>query len=178
MTILFDVGYRPARLHRLAESLNGFLGSLNVYNYGLCTIFSTEKGSAGLVFRAVIQHPIGLVPQSLAGHLHILLLLDTLQHRVGRELSFFSSRRNWDSPNPSPAGEYAPPPWFRGEGHTSWRESGWKSQFQRADMHCGALYIYVLCALQDKKKQKINETELQRLYRVISFSFLLLQFTA
>ncbi len=68
-TILFDVGYRPARLHRLAESLNGFLGSLNVYNYGLWTILSTEKGSAGLVFRAVIQHPIGLAPQSLVGHL-------------------------------------------------------------------------------------------------------------
>ncbi len=25
-------------------------------------------------------------------------------------LSFFSSRRNWDSPNPLPAGECAPPP--------------------------------------------------------------------
>jgi hypothetical protein len=30
-------------------------------------------------------------------------------HRVGRVLSFFSSRRNWDSPTPSAAGEYAPP---------------------------------------------------------------------
>jgi hypothetical protein len=30
-------------------------------------------------------------------------------HRVGRVLSFFSSRRNWDSPNPSPAGECVPP---------------------------------------------------------------------
>jgi len=28
-------------------------------------------------------------------------------HRVGRELSLFSSRRNWDSPNPSPEGECA-----------------------------------------------------------------------
>jgi hypothetical protein len=35
-------------------------------------------------------------------------------HRVGRVLSFFSSRRNWDSPNPSPAGEYAPPPFGTG----------------------------------------------------------------
>jgi hypothetical protein len=31
-------------------------------------------------------------------------------HRVGRVLSFFSSLRNWDSPNPSPAGDCAPPP--------------------------------------------------------------------
>ncbi len=33
-----------------------------------------------------------------------------MSHRVGRELSFFSSRRNWESPNPSPAGECAVPP--------------------------------------------------------------------
>ncbi len=31
-------------------------------------------------------------------------------HIVGRVLSFFSSRRNWDSSNPSPAGECVPPP--------------------------------------------------------------------
>ncbi len=31
-------------------------------------------------------------------------------------LSFFSSRRNWDSPSPSPAGECAPPPRFWGRG--------------------------------------------------------------
>jgi hypothetical protein len=35
---------------------------------------------------------------------------DTFSHRVGRVLSLFSSRWNWDSPNPSPAGECAPPP--------------------------------------------------------------------
>jgi hypothetical protein len=33
-------------------------------------------------------------------------------HRVGRVLSFFSSSRNYDSPNLSPAGECAPPPFF------------------------------------------------------------------
>ncbi len=48
-------------------------------------------------------------------------------HRVGRVLSFFSSRRNWDSPNPAPAGECAPPPRFWGEGHTRGRERGWES---------------------------------------------------
>ncbi len=39
---------------------------------------------------------------------------DYLTHRVGRVLSFFSRRRNWDSPNPSPAGEWAPPPFGSG----------------------------------------------------------------
>ncbi len=36
------------------------------------------------------------------------------QSRVGRVLSFFCSRRNWDSPTPSPAGECAPTLWFGG----------------------------------------------------------------
>ncbi len=46
-------------------------------------------------------------------------------HRVGRVLSFFSSRRTWDSPNPSPAGECAPPPHrFWGERHTLAGERG------------------------------------------------------
>ncbi len=37
-------------------------------------------------------------------------MINSLGHRVGRVLSLFSSRRNWNSPNPSPAGECAPPP--------------------------------------------------------------------
>ncbi len=45
---------------------------------------------------------------------NLLILRQT--HRVGRVLSFFSSRRNWDSPNPSPACECASPPRFWGRG--------------------------------------------------------------
>ncbi len=60
-------------------------------------------------------------------------------------VSFFSSRRNWDSPNPSPAGECAPPLWFRGGGtHSLARERVENSQFRRGDIHCGTLHIYVL----------------------------------
>jgi hypothetical protein len=40
------------------------------------------------------------------------------KHRVDRVLSFFSSRRNWDSPPPTPQACLGPPLlWFRGEGH-------------------------------------------------------------
>ncbi len=35
-------------------------------------------------------------------------------HRVGRVISFFASHPNRDSPNPSPAGECAPPPLLPG----------------------------------------------------------------
>ncbi len=75
--------------------------------------------------------------------------MEPMEHRVGRVLSFFSSRRNWDSPNPSPAGECDPPPLIPGGGaHSLAREGVGVSQFQRGCIHCGTLYIYVLCAME------------------------------
>ncbi len=52
-----------------------------------------------------------------------------VHYRVGRVLSFFFSRRNWDYPTP----------------HSHAEEGVWESQFRREDIHCGTLYIYVLC---------------------------------
>jgi hypothetical protein len=46
-----------------------------------------------------------------------ILLEKHEKHRVGRVLSFFSSRRNWDSPTPLAAGECAPPPFGPGGRH-------------------------------------------------------------
>ncbi len=63
-------------------------------------------------------------------------------HRVGRVLSLFSSRRNWDSPNPSPQARVPPPPCFWGEGNTRVREGLGGSQFRRGDKH--SLYIRTL----------------------------------
>ncbi len=59
-------------------------------------------------------------------------------HRVGWVLNFFSSRWNWDSPNPSPARECAPPPPERGGGQVP-------IPTRRHTVHCGTLYMYVLC---------------------------------
>jgi hypothetical protein len=55
-------------------------------------------------------------------------------------LSFFSSRRIWDSPNPSPAGECAPPP-FWGEGQTRWLERGWESPNSDEGTHTVVLFL-------------------------------------
>ncbi len=66
-------------------------------------------------------------------------------HRVGRELSLFSSRRNWDSPNPSPAGECAPlPPRFWREGRTRWQEMGQTQESPNSDegTYTVVLFIY------------------------------------
>ena len=53
-----------------------------------------------------------------------------------------SPRQNWDSPNPSPAGECAPSPRFWGEGHTRWRERGWGSPNSDEGTYTVVLYIY------------------------------------
>jgi hypothetical protein len=65
-------------------------------------------------------------------------------------LSLFSSRRNWDSPNPHPQASVPPPPpptfGSGGGAHSLTREGVEESQFQRGDIHCGTLYMYLLCA--------------------------------
>jgi hypothetical protein len=67
-------------------------------------------------------------------------------HRVGRVLSFFSSRRNWDSPTPHPQASVPPHRLVpRGGAHSLAREGVGESQFRRGDILCGTLYIYVLC---------------------------------
>ncbi len=68
-------------------------------------------------------------------------------HIVGRVLSFFSSRCNWDSPNPSPAGECAPPPLVPGGGaHLLTREGGGRVSIQtRGHTLWYSVYICTLC---------------------------------
>ncbi len=68
-----------------------------------------------------------------------------------QSVNLFLQSWNWDSPNPSPAGESAHPPGSGGRG-TLVREGLGESQFRRGDIHCGTVYIYVLCALEHKIK--------------------------
>jgi hypothetical protein len=56
--------------------------------------------------------------------------------------NLFSSRRNWDSPNPSLAGECALVPNSEGEGHTRWRERGWESPSSDEGTYTVVLFIY------------------------------------
>jgi hypothetical protein len=66
-------------------------------------------------------------------------------HRVGIVLSFFPSRQNWDSPNPSPAGECAlpPPPIPGGGAHSLARERGWESPNSDEGTYTVVLYKYM-----------------------------------
>ncbi len=70
-------------------------------------------------------------------------------------LGFFTSHLNWDSPTPSPGGEYVPSPFGSGGGgHNRMLERGWGSQFGRGDRHCGTLGIYVLCDMEQAYLKK------------------------
>jgi hypothetical protein len=81
----------------------------------------------------------------------LLLELEGPLHRVGtrQNAKLFSPVVGiGTTPTPHPQASKPPPPRFWGEGHTRWRERGWdlgESQFRRGDIHCGTLYIYVLC---------------------------------
>jgi hypothetical protein len=63
----------------------------------------------------------------------------------------FSSRRNWDSPNPSPFGS-------GGERHTRWRERGWESPNSDEETYtvvlCKYMYFVVI-----KKRDGPNSSE-------------------
>jgi hypothetical protein len=75
----------------------------------------------------------------------VLYPLYPRHHRVGRVLS----RRNWDSPNPSPAGECPPPPPpVLGRGEHSLAREGLGESDEGTYVHYGTLCIYVLCARQ------------------------------
>jgi hypothetical protein len=87
---------------------------------------------------------------------------DLLDHKVGRVIIFFTSRRNWDSPNPSPVGECAPPPVLGGGAHLLEREGLGEPQFRRGDIHSGTLYIqymYFVCGtvpIRETEREKGN----------------------
>ncbi len=83
------------------------------------------------------------------------------QHRVGRVLSFFSSRPNWDSLSPLAAGECDPPTFGKGgRAHSLAGEELGESQFRRGDIHCGALYtVYKPTSLYHRDwKMRVNST--------------------
>ncbi len=77
-------------------------------------------------------------------------------HRVGRVLSFFSSRWNWDSPTPS----FTPPPTplVLGGGHTRLRERGWVSPNSDEGTYTVVLciYLHVVMRLLRQKTQFIS----------------------
>jgi hypothetical protein len=101
----------------------GFNNTRKVAQCTLHSAYAVTRREDAIVRCKPVQFVIGYY---WADHCWTEKLSDSDIHKVGRVVSFFSSRRNWDSPNPSPAGE-CPPPGPRGERHTRLRERGWES---------------------------------------------------
>jgi hypothetical protein len=71
---------------------------------------------------------------------------DGCSHRVGRVLKFSPVVAIGTPPTPHPRASCAPSPLVPGGGaHSLAREGLGESQFRRGDVHCGTIYIYVLC---------------------------------
>jgi hypothetical protein len=77
-----------------------------------------DRGEQGLPFITIHNHETERKKdEQRSNFLHarnLLCLIQRFGHRVDRVLSFLSSRQNWDSPTPSPAGECPPPSLVRG----------------------------------------------------------------
>jgi hypothetical protein len=81
--------------------------------------------------------------------------LNTSLHRVGKVLSFSPVVGIGTPPTPHPHASVPPPPLVPGGGvHSLAIEGVGESQFRRVDIHCGTLYIYVLCASLHSAKSR------------------------
>jgi hypothetical protein len=69
-----------------------------------------------------------------------------IAYRVDWVQRFYSSRRNWDSSSPSPAGECVPHLWFRGWDTLACGRGG-GGQFRWRDRHCCTLGNEGICVL-------------------------------
>jgi hypothetical protein len=81
---------------------------------------------------------------------HYYWRTDGFTHRVGRVLSFSPIVGIGTPPTPQPQAIMPP---FRVEGHTH-------SQFQRGDINCGTLEIYVLCGFKKRQTKQFGAPRL------------------
>jgi hypothetical protein len=74
------------------------------------------------------------------------------------------------SPNPSPAGECAPPLWFRGEGHTRLQRRGWESP--NSDEGTMRLQLYTFFGISiGIKRRLIDMKMILKMYSFFAFAF-------
>jgi hypothetical protein len=85
---------------------------------------------------------IEILNRWVSSELFSLSLFYESQPQSRQSAKLFSSRRHWDSPNPSPTGECAPSPLVPGGGaHSLAREGLGESQFRRWDIYCGTYFV-------------------------------------
>jgi hypothetical protein len=106
---------------------------VTIFNFTLHCFISMSSSS--FRYLCLPSYPYIYLPHHLCltRHLYLIFISVSLPnfkgeaHRVGRLLSLFSSRPNWDSLTPLAAGESAPHLLVRRRGHTRLRKRGWGS---------------------------------------------------
>jgi len=109
-----------------------------------------NMGHLGLFFRLPPNSSaVGRISYTnVSSNIHSSCQGFTTYHRVGRVLSFSSSRWNWDSPTPHPPASVPLPPGFGGRGTLADERGVGRVPIRRGDIHCGTfyfLYIRTLC---------------------------------
>jgi hypothetical protein len=89
------------------------------------------------------------------GTRHRKMGIYTAQSRQSALIYFFS-RRNWDSPPPQPQASVPLSLWFRGEGHTRWRERGWESLNSDEGTYTVVLDMCVLCVILNREQPRFE----------------------
>ncbi len=103
------------RVHIFNDDVTVYSPSRVIFRQSLDRrIFTRHRRGSSLLSRSVVSSDGGMyqclaVNEDEESQATAQLVLGKI-HRVGRVRSFFSSRRNRDSRNPSPTGECAPPP--------------------------------------------------------------------
>jgi hypothetical protein len=70
----------------------------------------------------------------------------TLGPKSRQSAKLFLQSSELGLPQPLTCRQACPSLWFRGEGHTRWRERGWESPNSNEGTYTVVLFIYVLCA--------------------------------
>ncbi len=91
---------------------------------------------------------------------------DGPHHRVGRVLAF-SPVVGIGTPYPSPAGECVPPFWFRGEGHTRWRERVWESHNSDEGTYTVVLFIYMYFVALTYSVLSVMQKDLEQIFLLL-----------
>ncbi len=91
-----------------------------------------------------------------------------------KSTTVYAPRRNWDSPpTPYPKASVPPPPFSGGRGTLAGEKGVGRVPIPTKGIHCGTLYMYVLCDLGDGALQEYYLNSLKLLYRLMSLMALL-----
>ncbi len=122
---------------------------------------ANRNGGPNRKIKLLAHNVWSAMPIGAGGHRCANILAHRWFHKQSRQSAgLFSSRRNWDFPNPSLAGENALPLVSGWVAHSVAREGVWESQFWRGDINCGYSINIVLCGFKKRRTKQFGAPRL------------------